>query len=532
MQDYGDYDGLGLAELVRNRDVTPTELLDEAIDRIERRNPKLNAVVYKAYDEARAVARGVLPDGPFKGVPFLIKDLGVRVKGWPRTSGSRFACVDADAEDSELISRYRGAGLVLAGKTNTPEFGIPGVTTSARLGPCRNPWNTDHISGGSSGGAASAVAAGMVPLAHASDGLGSIRIPAACCGLVGLKTTRDRNPNGLHDSDRAIGFSVDHVVTRTVRDSAAMLDATGYPEPTSPYAPPPKEAPYLEEIALGPGKLTIAFSSETPNGKPIDPEVRAALERTADVLAKLGHEVREEGLGIDYRVFYRAQAFVSASNFAAGIKRWIEIKGREPGDDIEGLARRAYEAGKAISGADALWSWQQLRLMNRQILAKFQTWDVYLTPVMCTPAPRVDYLDTLTDDLKEFDRRQGATFGFTPPFNFTVSMDTPADRWVSLVQHDRPALALAAALAIAIEPADRDDVHWPLRRRSDAFPSWRAIGEGIAVEGPQAANLELSRAGPAPVASSARCRYGGLKEARRCRSTWIATTWRTHRPRI
>ncbi len=217
--EYADYDGLGLAELVRTKDVTPSELLEAAIERIERNNGKLNAVVYKGYDEARGVAAGALPDGPFKGVPFLIKDLGVRVKGWPRTSASRFAQIDADDEDSELITRYRATGAMLAGKTNTPEFGIPGVTTSALLGPCRNPWNPDHISGGSSGGAASAVAAGMVPLAHASDGLGSIRIPAACCGLVGMKTTRDRNPNGQHDADRAIGLSVDHVVSRTVRET-------------------------------------------------------------------------------------------------------------------------------------------------------------------------------------------------------------------------------------------------------------------------------------------------------------------------
>ncbi|MBC8107389.1 MAG: amidase, partial [Anaerolineae bacterium] len=302
MQNFADYDGLGLAELVRKRDATPSELLEAAIERIDRHNPKLNAVVHKAYDEARATAAGALPDGPFKGVPFLIKDLGVRVKGWPRTSASRFAQIDADVEDGELTKRYRASGVVLAGKTNTPEFGIPGVTASALLGPCRNPWNTDHISGGSSGGAASAVAAGIVPLAHASDGLGSIRIPAACCGLVGLKVTRDRNPNGQHDTDRAIGFSVDHVVSRSVRDSAAMLDATGYPEPASPFAYPAKERPYLEEIARSPGKLRIAFSSETPNGKPVDPEIRAALERTAETLTNLGHEVHEEGLGIDYRL--------------------------------------------------------------------------------------------------------------------------------------------------------------------------------------------------------------------------------------
>ncbi len=429
--EYASYDGLGLAELVRKRDVTPSELLEEAITRIERNNPKLNAVVHKAYDEARSVAAGALPDGPFKGVPFLIKDLGLHVKGWPRTSASRFARVDADPDDSELVTRYRAAGVVVAGKTNTPEFGIPGVTTSALLGPCRNPWNTDHISGGSSGGAASAVAAGMVPLAHASDGLGSIRIPAACCGLVGMKTTRDRNPNGQHDADRAIGLSVDHVVSRTVRDSAAMLDATGYPEPASPFAYPAKERPYLEEVTRAPGKLRIAFSSETPSGKPVEPEIRAALERTAETLKSLGHDVREEGLGIDYRTLYRAQGLVSAANFSASIKRWVEIKGREPGDEIEGLARRGYEAGKRLTAQDAGWGWQQLRLMNRQILSKFEAWDVWLTPVLSTNVPRVDYLDTLTDDLKEFDRRQAATFGFTPPFNLTGQPSLSLPLWQS-----------------------------------------------------------------------------------------------------
>jgi len=418
-KDYTAYDGLGLAELVRNREATPIELLDAAIERIERHNGTLNAVVYKAFDEARQTASGPLSDGPFKGVPFLIKDLGVRVKGWPRTSASRFAQIEADADDSILIQRYRASGVVLVGKTNTPEFGIPGVTTSALLGPCRNPWNPDHISGGSSGGAASAVASGMVPLAHASDGLGSIRIPAACCGLVGLKVTRDRNPNGLHDTDRVIGFSVDHVVSRTVRDSAAMLDATCAPQPASPYAYPHRERPYIDEIARAPGKLRIAWSNETPAGDPVHADVQATLERTAQTLEALGHEVREEGLGIDYRALYRAQGLVSAANFSANIRRWIEIKGRNPGNDIEGLARRAYEAGKHITGQDALWAMQELRLRTREILQRFETFDVYLTPVMCTPPPRVDFLDTLMEDLKEFDRRQRITFGFTPPFNMT-----------------------------------------------------------------------------------------------------------------
>jgi amidase len=431
--EYVDYDGLGLAELVKSKAVTPAEILEACIERIERNNPFLNAVVYKAYDEAREAARsGALPDGPFKGVPFLIKDLGTKVKGWPRTSGSNFAQVAADAADDELTRRFRASGVVLVGKTNTPEFGIPGVTNSERLGACSNPWDVGHISGGSSGGAASATASGIVPLAHASDGLGSIRIPAACCGLVGMKTTRDRNPNGESDADRAIGFSVDHVVSRTVRDSAAMLDAIGYPEPTSPYAYPTKAYPYLDEVSKSPGKLRIHWSAETPNGKPISDEVLERLHATVETLAALGHEVREQGLGIDYRTLYRAQGLVSAPNFAAGIRRWVEQLGREPEPgELGPLAARAYAAGQRVTGEQAMWGWQQLRLMNRQILANFIDIDVYLTPVMGTTAPRHEDLNTQTDDLKAFDKMQARTYPFTPPFNFTGQPSLSLPLWNS-----------------------------------------------------------------------------------------------------
>lgn len=420
MADYAEYDGLGLAELVAKGEVTAAELVDEAIGRIEKHNPALNAVVYKAYDEARGSAKGKLPDGPFKGVPFLIKDLGSEVKGWPRTSGSRFVADIVDTHDSELVRRFRAAGTVLVGKTNTPEYGITGTTESALLGPCRSPWNTNHIAGGSSGGAASAVAAGIVPLAHASDGLGSIRIPAACCGLVGLKVTRDRNPNGPGDFDRAVGFSVDHVVTRTVRDSAAMLDATGYPEAASPYAPPPKARPYMEEIAKSPGKLRIAWSSETPNGRPIDPEVQAALERTAELLTGLGHELVPRGLGIDYRTLYRAQGCVSAANFAAGMGRRIAEKGREPEPhELEPLTWAAMKSGRKLTGDQVMWGWQTLRLLNREILATFEEFDVYLSPVMGTPPPEIGYVDPVRLEPREVNKRQGIVFPFTPPFNFT-----------------------------------------------------------------------------------------------------------------
>jgi amidase len=429
--DYAQYDGLGLAALVKRREVSPAELAEAAIDRIERHNGTLNAVVHKAYDEARAVAAAPMPDGPFAGVPFLIKDLGAQVKGWPRTSGSKFAQVAADDEDSELVRRYRAAGVNLLGKTNTPEFGIPGVTNSERLGPCGNPWNPEHISGGSSGGAASAVASGMVPLAHASDGLGSIRIPAANCGLVGMKITRDRTPI-CEITDGAMGFSVHHVVSRTVRDSAAMLDATGYPQVGDPFQAPAKDGPYLEEVDRSPGRLRIAWSAETPSGRAIDPEVQGLLERTAKALGELGHEVFEQGLGIDYRGLYRAQALVSASNFSANVQRWVERLGREPGDgELGSLARRGYEAGKRLTGQQALWGWQQLRLYERQILERFEGFDVFLTPTMSRPSPRIDWLNPLTLELREFDRRQSDTYATTPPFNFTGQPSLSLPLWQS-----------------------------------------------------------------------------------------------------
>jgi amidase len=431
VDDYAEHDALSLADLVRRREVTPTELVEAAIARIERHNGALNAVVYKAYDEARATAAGPLPDGPFAGIPFLIKDLGAKVKGWPRSSGSHFAQVAADDEDSELITRYRAAGVVLLGKTNTPEFGIPGVTNSDRLGPCGNPWNPEHIAGGSSGGAAAAVASGMVPMAHASDGLGSIRIPAANCGLVGMKITRDRTPI-CEVTDGAMGFSVHHVVSRTVRDSAAMLDATGYAQVGDPFQAPAKAGPYLDEVSRAPGRLRIAWSAETPSGRPIDPEVHARLEETAQLLKGLGHDVFEQGLGIDYRALYRAQALVSASNFSASIQRWVEFLGREPGEgELGPLARRGYEAGKRLTGQQAFWGFQQLRLVCRQILERFESFDVYLTPTMSRPSPRLDWLNPLTVDLKEFDRRQADTYATTPPFNFTGQPSLSLPLWQS-----------------------------------------------------------------------------------------------------
>ena len=438
IDNYSDLDATALAELVRKREVTPAELLDEAITRAERHNPKLNAITYKAFDEAREAASGDLPDGPFRGVPFLIKDIASPVKGWPQTSGSRFLANNIAPEDGALTKRFREAGLVLFGKTNTPEYGITGTTEGAFLGPCRNPWNTDYITGGSSGGAAASVAAGILPMAHASDGLGSIRIPAACCGLFGMKTTRDRNPNSAYDDAAAIGMTVEHVVSRSVRDSAALLDATGYPEPGAPFAYPPKERPFAEEVGAPPGRLRIAFHSETPSGKPVHPETRTALEETAKLLESLGHHVEEHGLGIDYRRLYTAQRAVSGSNFAATIDAAIKAQGREPREDeLEPLTWRNYRGSKHLTGAEAMAGWSTLRSMSRDILKLHQTYDIILSPVLGEPVPRVGEIDPVNMDPRDVDRRQAQVFPFTPPQNFTgqPSMSVP-------VGHDRNGLPI------------------------------------------------------------------------------------------
>lgn len=420
MRDYSEHDGLALAAMVRDGDVTALELVDAAIDRIARHDGVLNAIVHRAFDEARDAARRPLGDGPFAGVPFLVKDFGIGVADWPNTSGSRFCADVRDTEDSGLMRRYREAGVIPIGRAASSEFGILGNVDTAAYGAVRNPWNPDHAPGGSSGGSAAAVAAGYVPIAHASDGLGSIRIPAACCGLVGLKVTRDRNPNLPDGFDYAMGFCVDHVVTRSVRDSAAMLDVTGRPEPGSPYAIPPKAGPYLDEVTRAPGRLRIAWSTETPSGRPPTDQVAAAIRNTAAALADLGHDVSEGGLGVDYAALYAARAPVSGANFAAGMARTIARVGREPGDDdFEAMTWAALRASRKVTGEQAFRGYQELRMLTRGVLERFETFDVYLSPVMTAPAPAVGEIAGGSVDPATLARRQTDLFPYAALFNFT-----------------------------------------------------------------------------------------------------------------
>jgi amidase len=420
--DYDAYDATGLAHLVRRKDVSPLELVDAAIERIERHNPTLNAVVYKAYDEARETAKGKLPDGPFKGVPFVIKDINLPVKNWPMTNGSAYLKGYVSPDDGELTKRYRASGVVLVGKTNTPEFGIPGTTEGRHLGICRNPWNPDHSSGGSSGGAASAVASGMVPMAHGSDGLGSIRIPAAQTGLVGMKPTQNRNPGGPDDRNRAHGFVVDHVLTRSVRDSAAMLDWTGTPEDDARYPPVPKTRPYMEEIQTPPGKLRIAFSTGAPRPEAHPTaDVQAVFDATVKLLGELGHTMIEKTkFDVDWKKLYRAQGAVSGAMFAASIDDWTRVLGREPTpEDMETLAWVSYKGSRKLTASQIGEGMQNLRIGCRQVLALWRDFDVLLSPVTLAPPPRIGHLDPVNLDPKEFNRRQSFVFGYTPPFNMT-----------------------------------------------------------------------------------------------------------------
>ncbi|HYI28882.1 MAG TPA: amidase family protein, partial [Bradyrhizobium sp.] len=291
-KEYGNHDGIGLADLVRKKQVSAQELLDEAIARTASVDPQINAVVVKHYDDAKRQIDKGLPDGPFTGVPFLLKDLEL-LEGTRTTFGASVYKDYVADHSGTLPQRFLDAGLTIFGKTSSPEFGLMPTTESRLFGPTRNPWNLDHSSGGSSGGAAAAVAARILPVAHASDGGGSIRIPASASGVFGLKPTRARTPLGPDRGEGWGGFSGGHVVSISVRDSAAMLDAIHGPEPSSPYVAPPPQRPFLEEVGRDPGRLRIAFTAKSPYGDAIDAEIAAATGEIAALLASLGHHVEE-----------------------------------------------------------------------------------------------------------------------------------------------------------------------------------------------------------------------------------------------
>ena len=416
--DYERYDGLGLAGLVRGGEVKPEEMLEAAIERVEALNPALNAVVTRLYDQARAALAAGLPAGPFTGVPYALKDLGALYTGAVTSYGSRlFAGAVAD-HDSEYTVRLKRAGLVILAKTNTPEMGLAPSTEPRLFGPTRNPWNRAHSAGGSSGGSAAAVAGGMLPMAHATDGGGSIRIPASCCGLFGLKPTRARNPMGPDAGEGWGGASVGHAVTRSVRDSAALLDVTAGPDVGDPYWAPPPAGPFLDEVGRPPGRLRIALATASWNGAPVDPECAAAATDAARLCESLGHHVEEARPDYNHEALGQATRIIIGANVRAALDVGAKARGRavEAGD-VERVTWEFAALGASHTAADYARSIGVVHRTGRAVARFFTRHDIVLSPTMCRPPFPLGVLDMSSADADAYLAAVLASIGFTSLFN-------------------------------------------------------------------------------------------------------------------
>ncbi len=399
-KEYDKYDGLGLAELVKKKKVSPAELCEEAIARIEQRNPALNAVIFPMFDIARKSARGKLPDGPFKGVPFLLKDLISAYAGVPLQCGSKSYRNYIPGYDSEMVRRFKNAGFVILGKTSTPEFGLMGVTEPELFGPTRNPWNTDRTPGGSSGGSAAAVASGMVPLASGGDGGGSIRIPSCYCGLFGLKPTRGRNPIGPFNGEGWQGAVVEHVLTRSVRDSAAVLDCTNGMDSGSRCVTPLPVRPYMKEIMTKPGRLKIGFSIDSPIGREVHPECASAVKKAAALLKDLGHRVEEAKPDVDGMALAGAYFTMYYGETAADIAKSVEALGRKPKlKDFEETTWILGLLGKVTSAEEFVQAIRQWEYAARAMARFHERFDLYLTPTTASLPVKIGELQTRGADL-------------------------------------------------------------------------------------------------------------------------------------
>lgn len=392
--EYAAHDGLGLAALARSGQVSANELLDAAIVRIERHNAALNAVVRRRYDAARAELAHVDPQAPFAGVPFLLKDLCSTIAGEPTGSGNRVLAQVPMPQDSALVRRFRAAGVTIAGRSNTPEFGLLPTTEPLLCGPTRNPWSPAHSAGGSSGGSAAAVAAGMVPLASGGDGGGSIRIPASCCGLFGFKPSRGSTPTGPNFGELWHGLVIEHVISRSVRDSAAMLDATYGADAGAPYAAPARARPFLDEVATEPGRLRIAFTAQPLFGHgPVHADCVVALRAAAKLLESLGHHVEEATPPLDTEA--DAQAFVTllAGEMRADIETMSRLlRRRLRAADFEPATWTLALLGKALSAGAYAGAAHRLQMIARRQAPFFARHDVLLTPTLGTPPSRIGAL--------------------------------------------------------------------------------------------------------------------------------------------
>ena len=429
------YDAIALGKLIRDGKVKPTELLELTIQRIEHLNPKLNAVIHKMYDQARAIARdcdsrshrSASPETIFYGAPFLLKDLVAEYKGTPFHEGSRAVEGYVSKLDTELVKRQKAVGLIVVGKTNTPEFGLLPTTEPELYGPTVNPWDPTLTPGGSSGGSAAAVAAGIVPMAHGNDGGGSIRIPASCCGIFGLKPTRGRNSLGPLFGDIGSGIVCEHAVTRTVRDSAALLDSTSRPDPGDPYYAPSPQRPFLEEVGREVGSLKIGFLTSVPEGWGVEtqlhPDCEEAAKDAAQLCESLGHIVEEiatKELGYPnlFKV-YGSLFSCLTGHFIAYWEKELDKELRQ--DQFEPLTWTSYQAGLKRTGAYYLGVVEELQRFSRKI-ARFYNesdYDVILSPTMTIPPTKLGAFQPTSDDPMRGFRASSAFCAFTEIQNIT-----------------------------------------------------------------------------------------------------------------
>ena len=430
--EYDAYDALGLAELVRTGEVTSAELVEECISRIQSVNPQINSVVFELFEAARARSAQSCGDGPFAGIPFLIKDLIQRIPGVPTQEGSMFFKGWTPTDETNLYRRWLDAGVVPVAKTATSELGLLPVVETTLHGVTRNPWMLDRTAGGSSGGSGSSVAAGVVPMASGGDGGGSIRIPASCCGLFGHKPSRARNPSGPIASEHWSGYVSEHVLTRTVRDSAAMLDATHGPDDTTPYFAAPIEGTFSEAANRDPKPLRIAFHCEPSLPATVHPDCRAAVEDAARLCAELGHHVEEVSPGHDTVALGRAFLIVIGANVAAEIHEGEQLRNRRATSrDFQLTTWVTHMLGKAVSGQDFLISLRALQTESRRLVDVYRDYDLVLTPTLGTPPARIGELDPKGVDLVA--QKVIAALGWSAPLGSTKLIDQAAQSTFSFI---------------------------------------------------------------------------------------------------
>lgn len=414
-------DATAQAELVASGEVSPLELTDAAIDRIESDDGPINAVVVRWFEHARELAAdGDLPDGSFRGVPFLLKDLYAEYAGQPITNGNVAlrAAMPISEADTTLVSRFRASGLVTLGRTNSPELGSVPVTEPVAYGPTRNPWDTDRVPGGSSGGAAAAVAAGMVPIAHASDGGGSIRIPASCCGLVGLKTSQGRITLGPRRSES--GLSVELCVSRSVRDTARLLDAVHGPGVGDAVIAPPPSRPYADEVGADPGRLRIGLLDHHPRGGVLADDCVTAVRATATLLESLGHDVEPSfPAPLADASFTRRFMAMWGAMMASGLDVYAELLGRPlTEDEVEPVNWNQAQYARSVDSHQYVTALAAVAQFRREVQAWWAGgFDLLLTPTLAELPPRIGEHDPVPGDPIAGMRRAAEWIPFTPPFN-------------------------------------------------------------------------------------------------------------------